>query len=78
MSTFKIGDTVKLKSGGPKMTVTHVLPGDQYGVCYFSDRTSMREQFPGDALGIQEAPRLTAGKDRWNEGSKVGFHKDRF
>ena len=78
MSTFKIGDTVKLKSGGPKMTVTHVLPGDQFGVCYFSDRTSVREQFPGDALGIQEAHRLTAGKDRWNEGSEVGFHKDRF
>ena len=59
MSTFKIGDTVKLKSGGPKMTVTHVLPGDQYGVCYFSERTSMRQQFPGDALVIQEAPRMT-------------------
>lgn len=59
MSTFKIGETVKLKSGGPKMTVTHVFPGDQFGVCYFSDRTSMREQFPGDALGIPESPMMT-------------------
>jgi uncharacterized protein YodC (DUF2158 family) len=27
---FKVGDTVKLKSGSPKMTVTGV--GDNYGV----------------------------------------------
>lgn len=25
-----------------------------------------------------ERPRLTAGKDRWHDGSEVGFHKDRF
>jgi len=30
MSDFKIGDVVMLKSGGPKMTVNHVI-GDENG-----------------------------------------------
>jgi uncharacterized protein YodC (DUF2158 family) len=29
---FKLGDVVQLKSGGPKMTVQHIVADDDFGV----------------------------------------------
>ncbi len=51
--TFKVGDVVKLKSGGPKMTVTVV--GDRLGTatvwCTWFDGTKKFDgDFPPSAL----------------------------
>lgn len=53
MSQFKIGDTVRLKSGGPIMTVTAV--GDRLGtptiwVSWFDGMKPANDTFPPDAL----------------------------
>lgn len=50
---FKVGDVVKLKSGGPKMTATTV--GDKYGTptvwCTWFEGTKKQDgDFPPDAL----------------------------
>ena len=51
--TFKIGDVVKLKSGGPKMTITTV--GERYGTptvwCVWFDGTKKYDgTFPPESL----------------------------
>lgn len=45
---FEIGDLVKLKSGGPKMTVTGVAPGLTYNA-----QTGRSENVPGSMLTCQ-------------------------
>ena len=34
---FKVGDTVRLRSGGPVMTVTYVIPGNLMVDCEWYD-----------------------------------------
>ena len=53
MSKFKVGDVVKLKSGGPKMTACGNEPGDtRYSirVSWFNNGEILRGIFPPDAL----------------------------
>jgi uncharacterized protein YodC (DUF2158 family) len=50
---FKAGEVVKLKSGGPKMTVSHI--GNEYDpravyCVWFEGNKKKTEQFPPDAL----------------------------
>jgi uncharacterized protein YodC (DUF2158 family) len=50
-SRFKVGDTVQLKSGGPKMTVTDVGGADTHvGTVWFAGAKRERANFPVDAL----------------------------
>jgi uncharacterized protein YodC (DUF2158 family) len=52
MTMFKPGDNVKLKSGGPKMTIeeeVHKAPG-KYFCIWFDDNIRKREIFSGDTL----------------------------
>ncbi len=57
MIEIKPGDLVRLKSGGPKMTVERVAPeagnGGEAGevaCCFFSKRQLVREKFQGAAV----------------------------
>lgn len=57
--TFKAGDIVQLKSGGPAMTVSEK---DQYGkdkyICvWFRGASQERGSFPSDVLKTYEAPK---------------------
>jgi len=49
---FKAGDTVRLKSGGPLMTVASILRGDaHYAVCQWFEGTTLKQgQFDQEAL----------------------------
>jgi uncharacterized protein YodC (DUF2158 family) len=56
---FKTGDVVKLKSGGPLMTVT--LIGDRYGMpiaycSWFEGTNNKSADFPPDSLEIAAKP----------------------
>ncbi len=56
MSDFKKGDTVRLKSGGPLMTVVNTGdygptgPEDGVACAWFDGKTPMEEVFVGAAL----------------------------
>lgn len=55
---FKIGDVVKLKSGGPDMTVKHVIPGDAntiYDCQWFAGKKLEAGRFPTDSLEFAKA-----------------------
>jgi len=52
-AVFEIGDVVKLRSGGPWMTITRALNElfTHYEVRWFdSDGEAFEDHFPGDAL----------------------------
>lgn len=54
MANVKAGDTVKLKSGGPLMTIERIerdASGDPYATCsWFKGEERKRENFSLDAL----------------------------
>lgn len=50
---FKIGDIVQLKSGGPKMTVTHVLE-EVVNTAWFAGNKKEVGVFPFDAVVIYQ------------------------
>jgi uncharacterized protein YodC (DUF2158 family) len=56
MEPFKVGDTVRLKSGGPVMTVGALIENGRWfggsGVAcgWFSGTTFMQDQFPTAAV----------------------------
>lgn len=54
MEDFKVGDIVKLKSGGPKMTVSNTDKGiDDKNVIeciWFQKENKFSDEFPNDAL----------------------------
>ena len=47
---FKSGDLVKLKSGGPTMTVLEKLDNDLYRCMWFVAGDCRKENFPPEAL----------------------------
>lgn len=62
MSTFKVGDIVRVKSGSPVMTIVSCNPGNYYNCTWFStDGKQQCNDFPGDALEISEKPKLRIG-----------------
>jgi uncharacterized protein YodC (DUF2158 family) len=57
--SFKVGDTVRLKSGSPVMTVVKVQPDDTSEsnvacVWFSSDEEAHNGEFPGAALEMEE------------------------
>jgi len=66
MEDFEIGDVVRLRSGGPKMTV-HGLVSDGDVVCqWFEGNEVHEESFPKDALKKIEL--VAAGGSRREDG----------
>lgn len=68
--TIKPGDLVRLKSGGPLMTVesvgTRAMTGNEEVWCVWSDRVGnkqviQRDTFPHAVLEISQKPRPSAG-----------------
>ena len=56
MTTFKEGDIVQLKSGGPKMTVCSTSPDGRHYTCkWFSGSKLEDGHFPQDALIVPTA-----------------------
>ncbi|MGG4604257.1 YodC family protein [Paenalcaligenes sp. Me131] len=50
-NSFVVGDIVKLKSGGPEMTVKIVSEEHQIYTCqWFAGKKLEQGQFPGDSL----------------------------
>lgn len=51
-NSFKVGDIVKLKSGGPEMTVRQVPddPTKAYVCQWFAGKKLEQGSFPGDSL----------------------------
>jgi len=62
---FKVGQVVKLKSGGPKMTVTSGPNGDakSYNATWFAGSKNERASFPESALeeAKEEEPKKGKG-----------------
>ena len=58
METIQIGDLVKLKSGGPKMTVTAIAGNRENCVCAWFDGATMREGnfHPGALTKVDSTP----------------------
>lgn len=57
--TFETGDLVRLKSGGPKMTVIHASDSIGVSCCWFISDQERRASFPAVALQIAGTGRLT-------------------
>ena len=52
---FTVGDVVRLKSGGPDMTVTALFPmRKEYGCTWFADHKLENTRFPEAALNRAE------------------------
>lgn len=56
MGTFKVGDTVKLKSGGPVMTVTARLDAEILTCKWFAGKKQEEGYFPDDSLARSKPP----------------------
>lgn len=54
MSRFSVGDVVRLKSGGPKMTVTEDADDNTVRCMWFDGSTPRSEVFPDDVLEYTE------------------------
>lgn len=52
--SFKEGDVVRLKSGGPKMTVTHVDASRICSCAWFSGAAVHRSEFFAGALKLDD------------------------
>ena len=50
MLEFKVGDVVKLKSGGPKMTITNISPKNEVSCSWFDGNEKKNERFPLNTL----------------------------
>jgi uncharacterized protein YodC (DUF2158 family) len=58
---FKIGDSVRLKSGGPTMTVTHITSTGTEVTCKWFARKQLEEgKFP--AMALEYPPQKAAAK----------------
>jgi uncharacterized protein YodC (DUF2158 family) len=70
--SFKVGDTVRLKSGSPLMTVVKVQPDDtsetNVACAWFSgDEESHQGEFPGAALEMEEVETEEEDEDERDE-----------
>ena len=55
MPKFKTGDVVRLKSGGPEMTVQNYVPGKTRVICtWFDDKGKHSDGFEEDQLEREE------------------------
>jgi uncharacterized protein YodC (DUF2158 family) len=50
MTAFEPGDVVKLKSGGPEMTIEKQAPDGGYVCSWFAGKIATSKTFLGDAL----------------------------
>ncbi len=50
MATFKVGDVVQLKSGGPKMTVTAEQAGGKLWCIWFAGDLAKGDEFKPEVL----------------------------
>ncbi len=62
-TTWQIGNLVRLKSGGPTMTVANVgvgIAGDEVACTWFDGKKRLEDTFPPDALELvtSRAPRI--------------------
>lgn len=74
--SFKIGDTVRLKSGGPRMTVSSVPSGPNEEVCckWFNPADELLEStFPSGALA-----KAGSGSSRESTSKKSSSMSDDF
>src|SRR5574337_1098588 len=77
---FEIGNTVRLKSGGPKMTVTHASASVGITCCWFASDQERRASFPADALKHVGAKLTGDVFDRYEEilkrhpANAIGVH----
>lgn len=62
MSNFKIGDVVRLKSGGPNMTVDEIMD-DNFVICIWFNpkQEKLRQKFHQDQLEKYLPPRIEKG-----------------
>lgn len=67
--TYKVGDTVRMKSGGPLMTVEIVLrPSGSLSFAWFDGAEKKTGVFPPEVLVSDNgAPPAWAGQDRTDE-----------
>jgi uncharacterized protein YodC (DUF2158 family) len=61
MSEFKIGDTVRLKGGGPKMTVREIWSNNQCLCDWFEGKKLMSGRFEIDQLITEDPDELITG-----------------
>jgi uncharacterized protein YodC (DUF2158 family) len=54
MPQFRVGDVVQLKSGGPDMTVSHILPSGNMFCVWFDGSEKREETFPPEGLHLAE------------------------
>ena len=57
MPQFRIGDIVQLRSGGPDMTVSHILPSGNAFCVWFDGLERREDTFPPDVLQLAERER---------------------
>ncbi len=60
MEQFKVGDVVRLKSGGPLMTVSEIEEDGKYWCVWFSDKERKGDTFTGQALKPFEKGKIAA------------------
>jgi uncharacterized protein YodC (DUF2158 family) len=79
--SFKIGDTVRLKSGSPVMTVIKVQPDDasesNIACAWFSDDEQPHKgEFPGAALEIEDFETDEEDEDEKEEEQEEGEEEE--
>lgn len=52
MDGFKVGDVVRLKSGGPKMTVSHIKDGNVWCTWFVGETDPKNAYFKPEMLAL--------------------------
>ena len=65
MAELKVGDVVKLKSGGPKMTIANTKSNPAGILCTWFDEAEVKSsRFPAKALELVKKPQKKAAPRR--------------